>query len=197
MSKERADVFIRDIANNLDEYRHKWKQYFYLKGYQWDEDLLSDTIVKCYDTISRLGLRERVNESWNYLFKALTTNYIRELQYCRVKNREQVEDIQQLAIDRADNSNTAERKIVSDLLREFEWNYCLEMAEKYCDDFYVFKLKYVLGLEDDKIKKKLKDPQWKKKCDKVVKWLKYNIKRDKVISKFCEEYPDIDLEILN
>ena len=43
MSKERADVFIRDIANNLDEYRHKWKQYFYLKGYQWDEDLLSDT----------------------------------------------------------------------------------------------------------------------------------------------------------
>ena len=71
------------------------------------------------------------------------------------------------------------------------------MAEKYCDDFYVFKLKYVLGLEDDKIKKKLKDPQWKKKCDKVVKWLKYNIKRDKVISKFCEEYPDIDLEILN
>lgn len=70
MSKERADVFIREIANNLDEYRHKWKQYFYLKGYQWDEDLLSDTIVKCYDTISRLGLREGANESWNYLFKA-------------------------------------------------------------------------------------------------------------------------------
>src|SRR5574344_2149326 len=119
---------------------------------------MSETKDKGDDTISRLGLREGSNESWNYLFKALTTNYIRELQYCRVKNREQVEDIQQLAIDRADNSNTAERKIVSDLLREFEWNYCLEMAEKYCDDFYVFNLKDVLGLEDDKIKKKLKDP---------------------------------------
>lgn len=192
----RADLFLKEISEELEVYRNKWKAYFYSRDYIWDDDLLSDTIVKCYDTISRLGLKDGSKESWNYLFKALTMNYKREFQYARVKNREEVEDINKIAEERYDHSNTAEKKIVRDLLSEYEWNYCLEMAERYCDDFYIFKLKYVIGMEDEKILKKLKDKKWKEKCNKVVKWLKYNIDRSKVIDLFSKEYPDIDLSIL-
>lgn len=194
----RADLFLKEISEEIEVYRSKWKAYFYSRDYTWDDDLLSDTIVKCYDTISRLGLRDGSKESWNYLFKALINNYKRELQYARVKNREEVEDINLLYERYLSQQHTLEHKITSDLLKEFEWNYCLEMAEKYCDsdDFYVFRLQYVLEWDDDKIKKKTKDKDWKKKSKRVVKWLKYNMKKDEVLKKFSLEYPEIDLSIL-
>ena len=173
----RADLFLKEISEEIEVYRSKWKAYFYSRDYIWDDDLLSDTIVKCYDTISRLGLKDGSKESWNYLFKALINNYKRELQYARVKNREEVEDINSVYERYLNQQHTVEYKIASDLLKEFQWNYCLEMAEKYCDsdDFYVFRLQYVLEWDDDKIKKKTKDKDWKKKSSRVVKWLKYNI----------------------
>lgn len=194
----RADLFLKEISEEIEVYRSKWKAYFYSRDYIWDDDLLSDTIVKCYDTISRLGLKDGSKESWNYLFKALINNYKRELQYARVKNREEVEDINLVYERYLNQQHTVEYKIVSDLLKEFQWNYCLEMAEKYCDsdDFYVFRLQYVLEWDDDKIKKKTKDKDWKKKSSRVVKWLKYNMKKDEVLKKFSLEYPEIDLSVL-
>lgn len=194
----RADLFLKEISEELEAYRSRWKAYFYSRDYIWDDDLLSDTIVKCYDTISRLGLKDGSKESWNYLFKALINNYKRELQYARVKNREEVEDINLVYERYLNQQHTVEHKIASDLLKEFEWNYCLEMAEKYCDsdDFYVFRLQYVLEWDDDKIKKKTKDKDWKKKSSRVVKWLKYNMKKDEVLKKFSLEYPEIDLSVL-
>lgn len=193
----RAELFLKEISTELDVYEKKWRQYFITIGFKFDYDLLMDTIVKCYDTISRYGLKEGKQESWNYLFKAFKMNTMRESQYARVKYREEVEDINILYETYLSGEKSTEYKIVSDLLREFEWNYCLEMAEKYCEDFYAFKLKYVLGWEDDKIKKKLRDNEWKKKVKKVVKWLKDNIKKSDVLEKFSYEYPEIDLSILN
>ena len=194
----RADLFLKEISEEIEVYRSKWKAYFYSRDYIWDDDLLSDTIVKCYDTISRLGLKDGSKESWNYLFKALINNYKRELQYARVKNREEVEDINSVYERYLNQQHTVEYKIASDLLKEFQWNYCLEMAEKYCDsdDFYVFRLQYVLEWDEDKIKKKTKDKDWKKKSSRVVKWLKYNMKKDEVLKKFSLEYPEIDLSVL-
>ena len=194
----RADLFLKEISEEIEVYRSKWKAYFYSRDYIWDDDLLSDTIVKCYDTISRLGLKDGSKESWNYLFKALINNYKRELQYARVKNREEVEDINLVYERYLNQQHTVEYKIASDLLKEFQWNYCLEMAEKYCDsdDFYVFRLQYVLEWDDEKIKKKTKDKDWKKKSSRVVKWLKYNMKKDEVLKKFSLEYPEIDLSVL-
>lgn len=199
MSKPRADLFLKEISSSLDIYRSKWIKYFILRDWNWEDDLLYDTILKCYDTISRLGLRDGEKESWNYLFKALTMNYKREFQYARVKYRDEVEDINELYERYLTNEKSSDYKIATDLLKDFQWNYCLEMAEKYCDikDFYAFKLKYVLGLEDKKIKRKTGDPKWKDRVKRVTQWLKYNIKKDEVLKKFNEEYPEIDLDELD
>ena len=77
-SKQRADLFLEEIAPKLKEYELKWRAYFKQADIPFNIDVLNDTILKCYDTISRLGLKEGQKESLNYLFKAFKMNSIRE-----------------------------------------------------------------------------------------------------------------------
>lgn len=189
---------MEEISSELKDYRKKWKQYFYLKGWNWDDDLLYETILKCQETISRLGLKSGKDQSFNYLFKALQMNYKRELEYARNKNREHVEDINILYETYMSNEPTADYKIVKDLWTEYQFNYILKEVELNWDKngFYLFKLKYVLQLEDSDILKKTKNPDWKKDLRKIVKWLKVSIKKEQIKKDFELEYRDIDLTII-
>nr|DAZ31061.1 MAG TPA: hypothetical protein [Caudoviricetes sp.] len=36
----------------------KWRKYFAEIGLAFDIDILNDTILKCYDTIARLGCKD-------------------------------------------------------------------------------------------------------------------------------------------
>lgn len=198
-SKQRADLFLEEIAPKLKEYELKWRAYFKQADIQFDIDVLNDTILKCYDTISRLGLKEGQKESLNYLFKAFKMNSIRELQYARNKNREEVEDVGLLHEQFMNSQKSADYKIVYDLWTEFQFNYITRQVELYFDKsaFYLFKLKYILQLEDDKIRKKSRNQNWKKDLKDIVKWLKANVKKEDIIREFNQKYPEVDLDLLN
>lgn len=198
-SKQRADLFLEEIAPKLKEYELKWRAYFKQADIQFDIDVLNDTILKCYDTISRLGLKEGQKESLNYLFKAFKMNSIRELQYARNKNREEVEDVGLLHEQFMNSQKSADYKIVYDLWTEFQFNYITRQVELYFDKsaFYLFKLKYILQLDDDKIRKKSRNQNWKKDLKDIVKWLKANVKKEDIIREFNQKYPEVDLDLLN
>lgn len=198
-SKQRADLFLEEIAPKLKEYELKWRAYFKEISLSFDIDVLNDTILKCYDTISRLGLKEGQKESLNYLFKAFKMNSIRELQYARNKNREEVEDVGLLHEQFMNSQKSADYKIVYDLWTEFQFNYITRQVELYFDKsaFYLFKLKYILQLEDDKIRKKSRNQNWKKDLKDIVKWLKVNVKKEDIIREFNQKYPEVDLDLLN
>lgn len=198
-SKQRADLFLEEIAPKLKEYELKWRTYFKQADIPFDIDVLNDTILKCYDTISRLGLKEGQKESLNYLFKAFKMNSIRELQYARNKNRDEVEDIGELHEQFMNSQKSADYKIVYDLWTEFQFNYITRQVELYFDKsaFYLFKLKYILQLDDDKIRKKSRNQNWKKDLKDIVKWLKANIKKEDIIREFNQKYPEVDLDLLN
>lgn len=198
-SKQRADLFLEEIAPKLKEYEYKWRIYFKEIALTFNIDVLNDTILKCYDTISRLGLKEGQKESLNYLFKAFKMNSIRELQYARNKNRDEVEDIGALHEQFMNSQKSADYKIVYDLWTEFQFNYITRQVELYFDKsaFYLFKLKYILQLDDDKIRKKSRNQNWKKDLKDIVKWLKVNVKKEDIIREFNQKYPEVDLDLLS
>lgn len=198
-SKQRADLFLEEIAPKLKEYELKWRTYFKQADIPFNIDVLNETVIKCYDTISRLGLKEGQKESLNYLFKAFKMNSIRELQYARNKNRDEVEDIGALHEQFMNSQKSADYKIVYDLWTEFQFNYITRQVELYFDKsaFYLFKLKYILQLDDDKIRKKSRNQNWKKDLKDIVKWLKVNVKKEDIIREFNQKYPEVDLDLLS
>ena len=195
-NEQRAELFLQEIAPLLSQYEMKWRKYFSEIGLAFDVDILSDTVLKCYETISRLGCRDGQKESMNYLFKAFKQNSIRELQYARNKYREIVDDVEILGDQFEDISS--DYKITKDLWIEFQFNYVLKEVEMSWDknSFYLFKLKYVLELSDTEITKKTKNPNWKKDLKEINKWLKQAINKKDIENEFAIKYPEIDLSLL-
>lgn len=195
-NEKRAELFLKEIAPLISQYEMKWRKYFAEIGLAFDIDILNDTILKCYDTIARLGCKDGQKESMNYLFKAFKQNSIRELQYARNKYREIVDDVEALG-DQFESSQT-DYKIAKDLWIEFQFNYLLREVELMFDkkDFYLFKLKYVLQLPDEEIAKKTKNTNWKKDLKEITKYLKNNVKKQDIEADFAVKYPEVDLSIL-
>ncbi len=195
-NEKRAELFLKEIAPLISQYEMKWRKYFAEIGLAFDIDILNDTILKCYDTIARLGCKDGQKESMNYLFKAFKQNSIRELQYARNKYREIVDDVEALG-DQFESSQT-DYKIAKDLWIEFQFNYLLREVELMFDkkDFYLFKLKYVLQLPDEEITKKTKNTNWKKDLKEITKYLKTNVKKSDIEADFAVKYPEVDISIL-
>lgn len=195
-NEKRAELFLKEIAPLISQYEMKWRKYFAEIGLAFDIDILNDTILKCYDTIARLGCKDGQKESMNYLFKAFKQNSIRELQYARNKYREIVDDVEALG-DQFESRQT-DYKIAKDLWIEFQFNYLLREVELMFDkkDFYLFKLKYVLQLPDEDIAKKTKNTNWKKDLKEITKYLKTNVKKQDIEADFAVKYPEVDLSIL-
>ena len=112
-NEKRAELFLKEVAPLLSQYELKWRKYFAEIGLAFDIDILNDTVLKCYDTIARLGCKDGQKEPMNYLFKAFKQNSIRELQYARNKYREIVDDVEALG-DQFESSQT-DYKIAKDL----------------------------------------------------------------------------------
>lgn len=198
-NKLRADLFLQEIGPELKQYTAKWRKYFFDSGLPFNIDVLNDTIVKCYDTIQKKGLREGQKESWNYLFKAFKMNSIRELQYARNKNRDEVEDINVLYETYLNKQHSASYKIAKDLWTDFQVDYIARVVEYNWDKntFYLFKLKFILQLDDDQIRKKSKNPNWKKDIRTLIRWLKASVSKEDILKEFNQKYPDIDLSVLS
>ena len=195
-NEKRAELFLKEVAPLLSQYELKWRKYFAEIGLAFDIDILNDTVLKCYNTIARLGCKDGQKESMNYLFKAFKQNSIRELQYARNKYREIVDDVEALG-DQFESSQT-DYKIAKDLWIEFQFNYILREVELMFNkkDFYLFKLKYVLQLPDAEILKKTKNKKWKKDLKEITKYLKNNVKKSDIKTDFAIKYPEVDLSIL-
>ena len=197
-NEKRAELFLKEVAPLLSLYEKKWRTYFNQIGLPFDEDILRDTVLKCYETIGRLGCKSGQSESMNYLFKAFKMNSIRELEYARNKYRDYPEDIQTLYETYLSKEHSVDYKITKDIWTEFQFNYILKEVELMWDKntFYLFRLKYVLNLSDDEIRKKSKNENWKKDLKSVTKWLQNTIKKEDIIKEFEIKYPDLDLSVL-
>lgn len=193
---EICDEWLSFIGENYDVIKRENRAWCESsKGMPWDEDVFQDTIVKCYESIRRNGLkRTSPQDKKNYLFKSFKMNLLRERQYPFNARRDRnCEDVGGM-YERWYNSeySNAREKLVSDLWKDFATLYVLTYVDDHfpADYSHTFKLKLLCGYTY----RQLKDRGIELSRTKVLavkNYLKDNLSRDDVRNAFYEIYGEL------
>lgn len=166
--------------------------------YNWDEDIFSDTILKCYDTIAKKGLKDKSAYGIeSYFFKSFKNNTLLEPIYSRNKKRDyninsdNIQDIYENWYN--DNLDDARVKIVNDLWKDFATLYIMTKVEDNWDDehFYLFRIKTLGNLTFKQLAEQTKIKASRLKCIAVMRWVKENVTKQEIRKVFYELYGSI------
>lgn len=189
------ETFLLHINDNYERLRGRYMKFCHEKQYQWDEDIFSDTIIKCHDTIKRKG---RLDDNTpdgieNYFFKSFKINLQREKQYSRNAKRDLnlTDTIEELYEDYYNNSNiTPNEKIRNDSWKDFATLYIMMAVEQQFDyeHFHLFQLKMLCNLTYRELAQKTNSKGVRNKVLAVKQWVKDNISKEQIKRAFDEQY---------
>ena len=193
------DIFIRHISEHYDELKAKYKTFCGQNNYQWDEDIFSDTIVKCYDAIAKKGaLNDKTDQGiQNYFFISFKMNIKREGQYARNQKRDlnvTSDNINAIYEEWFNETHTTSRqKLLSDLWKDFSVLYIMSVVEENFppEDFYLFKLKTLCSYTYKQLQEATKEKRVRQRIVDIKNWLKANVKKDDVKEVFNQIYGDL------
>lgn len=190
------ELFITYIGEHYEDLKKKYRKFASLNKYEWDEDIFSDTIVKCYDTIQRNGKLADNSERGieNYFFLSLRNNLKREQQYSRVKNRVDASgDELKAALENHYGETSVTEKIKEDLYKDFAILYLMQKADQHFDaeTMHCFQTKALYGLTYKELKEKTKIKGARTKALDVKKWLQENVTDCEVREAFNAIYGDL------
>jgi hypothetical protein len=193
------DLFINYISEHYDELKCKYRTFCGLNGYNWDEDIYSDTILKCYDAIAKKGkLNDTTSQGIeNYMFISFKLNIKREGQYARVQKRDlnitsdNINDVYEEWYN--SNHTTSRAKLLSDLWTDFSTLYIMNVVEQNFsqEDFYLFKLKTLCNYTYKQVQDKTNEKRVRQRIVDIKNWLRLNVKKDDVKEAFNDIYGDI------
>jgi DNA-directed RNA polymerase specialized sigma24 family protein len=196
-----AQLFLNHINDHYQELKWKYYRFCQEKHYDWDEDIFSDTILKCYETIDKKG-KMQSNTPYgieSYFFLAFKNNIRNEKRYCRSKCRDwniTSDNINDLYEEYYNKSNdSAKVKIQNDLFKDYATLYIMLKVEEHFDaeHFYLFKIKTLTkGMTFKKLQETCKHiKSTRKKFIEVQQWLKDNVTKEDVRKAFYEEFGDL------
>lgn len=195
------DKFINHINDHYTELKWKYFKFCNEHQYPWDEDIYSDTIIKCYDTIVKKGKLSDTTPQGieNYFFKAFKNNILNEKNYCRTKYRDyniNSDNINDIYEDWYNNNNISEHtKLVSDLWKDFATLYIMTMVEQNFDSehFYLYRMKTLIpNMTFKKLAQECKHIKaTRRKVLEVMHWVKDNITKEDIRKAFYTLYGDI------
>jgi len=194
------DRFIKYINDNYQLLKNKYRRFCLEKQYDWDEDVFSDTILKCYDAIKRKGKLEDTSNQGieNYFFRSFKQNIQREKQYCRVSKRDlnvKSDDINMVYENwYNEHKDSAINKIRTDLYKDFAVLYVMHRAEQEFDSehFYLFKLKSLMpDMTYKKLQAKTHCTSCRQKVVNVKNWVKQNISKKEINDAFQRIYGNL------
>lgn len=192
-------IFLTYINNHYTQLKNKYKAFCREKQYDWDEDIFSDTILKCFDSISKKGkLNDTTNQGIeNYFFRSFKQNIQREKQYCRVSKRDMnitSDNVFQLYDEWYNEENMPEKtKLLNDLWKDFATLYILMKVEDNFDGehFLLFKLKYLVPqMTYKKLQEKTQAKKCRQKVVNVKNWVRENVKKQEIKDAFTRIYGD-------
>lgn len=193
------DKFMHYINDNYNYLKFKYINFCREHNYVFDEDIFSDTILKCYDAINKKGKLEDTTDQGiqNYFFISFKMNLKREGQYARNQKRDR--NIDSDSINELyeswynDNNVSAMEKIKSDLFKDFSVLYIMTVVEDNFDTehFYLFKLKTLGNLTYKQLQDKTKIKASRQKVINVKNWLKDNVTKDMIKSAFNAMYGNL------
>lgn len=193
------DIFLNYINDNYIRLKRKYHKYCTENGYTFDEDIFSDTILKCYDIIVRNGIKDKSPHGIeSYFFIAFRNNIRNERNYSRVKKRDfniNSDNIHALYEEYYNENNSdAVEKIVSDLYKDFCTLYIMMQVESNFsqEHFYLFRVKTLTkGMTFKKLQEQTKIKASRLKVIEVQRWLKENVKAEEVKNAFFKFYDKI------
>lgn len=193
------DKFMHYINDNYNYLKYKYINFCKEHNYVFDEDIFSDTILKCYEAINKKGKLEDTTDQGiqNYFFISFKMNLKREGQYARNQKRDRnvdsdsINDLYESWYN--DNNVSAMEKIKSDLFKDFSILYIMTVVEDNFDTehFYLFKLKTLANLTYKQLQDKTKIKASRQKVINVKNWLKDNVTKDMIKSAFNAMYGNL------
>lgn len=193
-------LFLNYINNHYQELKNKYWKFCQEKQYTWDEDIFSDTILKCYDCIVKKGgLKDKTPQGIeNYFFMAFKNNIMNERRYSRIKKRDNnisSDNINEL-YENWYNSNFSDArvKITNDLYKDFSILYIMTQVEDNFDNehFYLFRVKTLVPeMTFKKLAETTKIKASRRKVIEVTHWIKEHIRKEDIRKLFYNMYGDI------
>lgn len=193
------DKFINYISEHYDELKAKYRTFCGLNNYHFDEDIYSDTIIKCYDAITKKG---KLNDTTpqgieNYMFISFKLNIKREGQYARNMKRDlnitsdNINDVYEEWYN--SNHTTSRQKLLTDLWKDFTTLYIMNEVESNfpAEDFYLFKLKTLCNMTYKEVQEKTNEKRIRQRIVDIKNWLKANVKKDDVKEAFNDIYGNL------
>lgn len=187
MNEYQNDVklFSEVLADNWSEYQRKLRQWAFLNAVDFDEDVLQETFVKCYDLISRKGLKDKTKQGClNYFFLAYRNNtYQQHLQNSK-RLIDDNADIFKIEIEDEDVTLLEEqRRQYAELARQ----YILQEVQKNFDNisYSIFRLRHCFTLNGKtptfkQLKEITKVPDTRKRLIEVTQWIKAHITKEDI-----------------
>lgn len=191
---EDSRIFLNHINDNYDSLRKRFRNFCIEKHYDWDDDIFSDTIVKCHDAIEKKGsLKDTTPQGIeNYLFQSFKTNLKREKQYSRNSRRDRnVTGVEELYEQYYNDVNmTAQEKVKNDLWKDFATLYIMMAVEQQFDyeNFHLFQLKMLCNLTYRELAEKTNSKGVRNKVLAVKQWVKDHITKEEIKKAFDEQY---------
>lgn len=187
-----AELFMKHISSIYDELKHKMIGYCSIQKLTFDEDVFSDTILKCHDTINKQGklIDNSPKGIENYFFQSFCRNIKREKQYSRNKYRDNSSDLfGDYERYNEQHNLSKDEKIRQDCYKDFAIIYMMKKAEEHFDDeyFHLFNLKMLGNLTYKQLQEKCPYSKGiRQKVVEVKNYLKENITKDEIQKAFNE-----------
>lgn len=174
-NEEIAQKWLEYISTLYEEYKERFRASTLKERVNFDEDVYSDTILKCYESIKRNGLKDTSEQGMkNYLFRSFKQNLKRENQYCRVTKRDTYDDTIADSFEYESSDELAYRQHLND----FKVMYILKLVEQEFDpiSYYCFRLKWLLPkMTYEKLQYTTRIKDCKKRVVEVKNWLIENV----------------------
>lgn len=189
---ELADRWMKYIGTIYEDIRKVMLKYAHQQDVTVDDDLINDTIVACYDSVARNGLKIETEDNFRaFLLGAWKRNIYRQLPYDSRKDDNA--DVVTLHEKRMNEQQPIYDKVKQQLFDDYSTIYIMDIVESHFDQvtFHCFRLKHLLpGCTHARLREITKVKDCRKRVLEVQRWLKANLSRQKIYDAFITDFPD-------
>lgn len=196
VKKDIADKWLNYINSIYVEYKNKFEQYCNSVKKKFEEDVYSETIINCYDSICRNGLKDLSEQGMkNYLFQSFKMNIVRSVTYARQTKRTYNVDISEAHEEFLLKNEPLPLKIKKQMLNDFTVTYILFQVENNFDiiSFFCFRLKHLIPkMTYQRLRDITNINDCKRRVTTINKWVRDNIDKQEVYKEFIKAYPQFE-----
>lgn len=190
-----AEVFDNFISKNFNDIRKKYKQFCFLNGYTFNDDVLADTYANVKEMLIKKGLKDESEKGIeDYFFKAFKKNTFLAYYNLTKSKITYTDNIIEECKYMCDDNNITER-VEKEQYDEFVRNYLLNKIQSVFDSLScrVWRLKRFVTINQkqltyEQVRKMTHILDAKKRVIAIDKWIKSNISLreiDEEFNKLC------------